>query len=95
MRRILTRRGLRHIFQAVWKNIKEFFVGVYRHAETITILILASLGLNALLGELPFLFLLPFWIEAVLVIPVISVIAISLLVKSAEWRAKRRIPLTA
>lgn len=77
-------------FAAAKNTVKNFFIGCYRHTETIAILVLASLGANALIGELPFLMTLPMWIESPMVIPVLAVLAISLLVKSAEWRAQRR-----
>lgn len=71
-------------------KVKNFIKGVYQHAETITVLVLATFGVNALIGELPFLFMLPMWVEATMVIPVLSVLIVSLLIKLGEWRATRR-----
>ena len=79
------------VAKAAYHKVKNFFVGVWRHAEAVAILTLAAFGLNVLLGEIPFVFALPMWIEAPLVIPVLAVTIISLIVKFAEWRARRRI----
>jgi hypothetical protein len=71
-------------------KIVNFLKNIYHHAEAITVMILASLGLNSLLGEVPFYFTLPMWVEPQMVIPVASVIGIGLLVGLSSWRAKRR-----
>jgi hypothetical protein len=71
-------------------KIVSFVRGVFTHTEAIIITGLAALGLNALIGELPFIIAMPLWIEAAMVIPVLSVFAIGLLLLSAEWRASRR-----
>lgn len=78
------------VFCAAKDKVVDFVEGCYHHAEAITILTLSALGLNALLGELPFLIALPMWVEAALVIPVISVLLIAGLTRSAEWRTNRR-----
>lgn len=63
---------------------------LFEHTEAIGILVLASLGLNALLGEIPFYLTLPLWIEAPMVIPFLAALGIAMLVRSSEWRASRR-----
>ena len=72
------------------RKITEFVRGTVRHAETVAVLSLSAVGLNALAGELSFIYSLPMWIESTMVIPVLSVIAIALLIKSAEYRALNR-----
>jgi len=92
-RRRLVRRAKRFIIRAFLvakAKVIRWVLGVYNHAEAIVILVLAALGLNALIGEIPFLFMLPLWVEATMVIPVLSVLIISCLVKFMEWRAIRR-----
>lgn len=74
-------------------KIIQFAKGVWEHLEGITLLILSSFGLNALLSELPFIFTLPLWIEGAWVIPIIAIILVSLLCKLAEWRRIRRLAL--
>jgi hypothetical protein len=81
---------IRDVVVVAATKVKNFFVGVYQHAESITVLTLASMGLSALIGELPFWLTLPMWIEAPLVIPFISVTIIWLIMKFAEWRSNRR-----
>ena len=71
-------------------RIVQFLKDLYNHTEAIGILVLASLGLNALIGEIPFYLTLPMWIEAPMVVPVIAVIGVGLMVRSSEYRAKRR-----
>ncbi len=77
------KRFMKRAYVAAKRRVVNFVRGIYRHTEAIVILILASLGLNARLGEGPFYWLLPPWIEAPLVIPVLAVLGISWLVKSA------------
>jgi hypothetical protein len=76
---------------AVKDGIVSFLKTCWNYTEAITILILSSLGLNALLGELPFYFQLPIWIEATMVIPVLSVLGISILLWSMSKRASWRV----
>lgn len=83
------------VAKKTWYKVKVFFKGLAQHAEAVTILSLAAVGLNTLIGELPFLFALPMIFEAALVIPVLSVITVSLLAKSAEKRAQNRTALAA
>lgn len=75
--------------KAVTKTV-EFVKGAFRHAEATAILTFSAIGLTSLIGEMPFVYALPMWIEAPMVIPVASVLAIILLLKSAEFRAQRR-----
>jgi|688.fasta_scaffold18147_6 hypothetical protein len=71
-------------------KLLEFCTGVYQNAESISVLVLSSLGLSALIGELPFWLTLPWWIEAPLVVPVLSVLTIYLLVYNGERRMLKR-----
>ena len=75
---------------AAAKSVVGFAVGVARHAETITVLSLSAIGANVLIGELPFYMAMPMWIEATLVVPVLAVLIVSFLIKSGEFRARRR-----
>lgn len=72
------------------RKIKSFITGTVRHAESVALLSMSAVGLNALAGELPFMYALPMWIEATMVIPVLSVLAVVVLVKSAEYRSLNR-----
>ena len=76
---------------AAKRRVVNFVRGFYQHAESVGVLTLASLGLSALLGELPFWITLPWWIEATMVIPVLSVLIIIGLVSLNEYRTKRRL----
>lgn len=76
--------------RVIKRRITSFVRGVFRHAETVTVLSLSAVGLNALAGEVPYLVALPVWIESTMIIPVLSVLAIALLVKSAEYRSLNR-----
>lgn len=87
-------RFAKNVLSSAWRKVKGFFTTCVKHTEAITILTFSAIGMNALMGELPFYAALPFWIEGPLVIPVLSVLAVSLLVKSAEWRGSKRM-LTA
>lgn len=76
---------------AAKNTVVDFFVGLYHNAESTIILILSSIGLSALLAEIPFWFTVPFWFEAFLVIPFISVCIILLLLYIAERRGYYRL----
>jgi hypothetical protein len=63
-----------------------FVKGFLNHFETVGILVLASLGLNILLGELPFYVTLPLWIESTMLIPILSVFGILLIIWVSQHR---------
>lgn len=69
----------------------EFVKGFYNHIESIAILTLSAFGISALLGEIPFWIMLPMWIEAAMVIPVIAVLLVAGLVTLGEKRTKKRL----
>lgn len=73
-----------------YAKVKAFAIGVYQHFETIVILVLAVFGLANLIGELPFLFSLPMWVESTMFAPVAAVLIIKGLLKLSEWRINRR-----
>lgn len=75
------------VAKQTFHKVKSFLKGAFNHAESIILLSLSALGLNSLLGELPFLVALPAWIEWPLIIPVIAVLTVSALSKMAEKRA--------
>lgn len=91
------RKALKKLASFIMKvgtNVKDgcikFVKDVYHHAEGAVLLVAASLGINTVLGEIPFMFALPLWLEATMVIPVLAVLIVLMLVKSAEWRTGRR-----
>lgn len=83
-------KRLKTIFNRVITKTKNFIKGLFRHAEMTTVLVTSAIGMNALIGELPYMYQLPMWIESPMVVPVLSVLVISLLIKSAEWRRSQR-----
>jgi len=78
------------VVKATKNTIVNFFKGIWHHWESVSILILASFGLDALLGEIPFWFSMPMWIEASMVTPVIATMLILFLVWNADRRARKR-----
>lgn len=84
---------IKEVMIAAKNKVVGFTVGMYQHAEMIGILTLSSLGLNALLSELPFMFALPMFIEGALVIPVAAVVIILMLVKNSERRTTKRLAI--
>lgn len=77
------------------KYIGKFFKGLADHAEATAILTAASIGVTALLSEVPFLLTVPLWLEAPLVIPVLAILLIIALLISMEHRAGRRMAKAA
>lgn len=67
-------------------KIKDFIIGLYNHLESVAVLSLSAMGLSTLMGELPFLAMLPAFIEGPMVIPVVAVLIIAGLMKLAEHR---------
>ena len=89
-----TRRFVTKVVKVAAKDLKDYAVGFYTHLESVGILVLASLGLNQLLGEVPFFLALPAFIEAPLVIPVLAVLLISALIWSSTFRHDRRLAVS-
>lgn len=83
-------RFFKRAVKAAKNKIVDFFKGVYHHTEAIAVLVFASFGLTHLLGELPFVFTLPMWVEASLFFPVVSILLIIGMMKNAERRALNR-----
>lgn len=75
----------------IQKKLYNFLVGLFNHAEALAILLAASVGLNVLLSELPFLFALPMWIEGMLIIPFLAAVGILILSWSAAFRKKHNL----
>jgi len=86
---------IQNAFYAAVNKIATLGILTFRHFEAAVVLTLSAIGLNALIGEVPFLVALPMWIESPMVIPVISVIAVTMLIKSAEFRASNRMAMAA
>ncbi len=83
------------VLKVIHREIEDFIKNVRDHLETIILMVLAVFGLSALIGELPFLYMLPMWIEAAFVTPVLAVIIVACIVRLAEWRAVRRMAKTS
>ena len=92
MRKFLSsaKKFVKEVISTAYNKVKNFAVGMWHHAEGVTLLVLASFGLTALLSELPFLMSLPLWIEGPLVIPAIAVLIVLIVLKFGEWRLERR-----
>lgn len=69
-----------------YRKIRNFFASLYNNAEMVGILLLASMGLSTLLSGVAIPRGVPTWIEAAVIIPLVSVIIISLLIKLSEFR---------
>ncbi len=76
---------------AAKNKVVKFVKDVYHHWPMATVMVLASIGLSNMLGQLPFWITLPMWVEAALVIPVLSCLIVLALSKVAEWQAQRRL----
>lgn len=81
------------VAKATVRKVKEFVVGLYRHAEAVVMMVGASWGFSTLLAELPFWATLPFWVESAVVIPVISVLLVLALCKIMEIRGRKRMAM--
>lgn len=69
------------VFSFVFKAAKEIVV----NAQAVVVLVLASVGLTALLKELPFHFAMPAIFDGAFFIPVLAVMIIFLLAYSMTW----------
>lgn len=87
---VKTYQFLKETFIVIKNHTVSFIKGCYEHAESIALLTLSSIGLTYLIGELPFLWSLPMWLEAPMIAPVIAVLIVMALTKLAEYRTKRR-----
>jgi hypothetical protein len=75
---------------AAYVKVSEFVLGTWQNLEGIALLTGASIGFSYLIGELPFLIMLPAFIEGAMVAPVLAVLAVGLLLLIAKWRKHRR-----
>lgn len=80
---------IKNVAIAAKNKVVKFFKGLYHNWQATVLLVLATLGVNSQLSQLPFLFALPLWIEATMVIPVASVLCVWLLVKVMEITNER------
>ena len=81
---------IKDVAVAAKNRVVSFVKGLYHHTEGIVIVLLATLGVNVIYSQAPFLYTLPLWVEATMVIPVLSVFTVFLLIKAMEWRDNRR-----
>jgi hypothetical protein len=81
-----TKDFLRSFVVSFWGTIKNYFHLLIRHAEALTILLLAATGLTYLLSQMPQLLILPTSIEIAMLPQVAAVAIISLLISSIVWR---------
>lgn len=74
----------------VVETVQKWVIGVYEHAEAITVSVLAGYGAHALLATVPFLaaITLPVWIEAAMVLPVLATVLVGVLLWSAAKRPR-------
>lgn len=72
------------------KNVSAFFLDIYRHWESAAILVFASIGVAHLIGELPFFYNVPWFIEVAMVAPVLAVLIVLGLTWIAKFRMSRR-----
>lgn len=71
-------------------KVKDFIVGLWENIETVGILTLSAFGLSNLIGELPFIWSLPIWMESAMFAPVAAVVGIKLLLWLTKWRREHR-----
>lgn len=79
-----TRRVLRSTVSSVVEVIKD----TVANAEAITILVTSTLGISAIIGRQAMITSLPAFLNAPMVIPVISTMIVILLTMSMQWRMK-------
>lgn len=84
------------VAKAAYTAIFDYLKGVWQHWETIVIIILAGVGLTALICEIPWVMTIaiPTWVIAEYIIPVFAAAVIWLLIDLAKWRRNRRMKRT-
>lgn len=82
---------IKKLFKAVVKTITSWFKETVNNAEATVILITASLGLTAIISELPFIIALPLWMEATMVAPILSILTILFLIQIIKFRASHEL----
>lgn len=81
---------IRKVVHLTVQKVKSLARSFKDHTEAITILSLSAVGANVMLGEVPFMWTTPMWLEAPMLIPVVSILLVSLLVRNAERRSTKR-----
>jgi hypothetical protein len=66
--------------------IKRLFIEIVTNAEAVIILSFSAIGLTTILAEIPFHYALPAFLDATMVIPVISVTFILILITIMNLR---------
>lgn len=76
----------RKTYEVAKVNIRKFVRGTMQHAETITIMGLASIGATSVISYMPVYYTAPIWVDVSMISPVIAVFVVLGLVKVAEVR---------
>jgi hypothetical protein len=84
------------VAKAAYTAVFDYLKGIWQHWETIVIIILAGVGLTALICEIPWVMTIaiPTWVIAEYIIPVFAAAVIWLLIDLAKWRRNRRMKRT-
>ena len=84
-------RFVKEILMSAMRYIRDWMKGIFTHTEAIVLLVLAGIGISALIGELPFLVGMPMWIESQMVIPAIATFIVTALVLISSKRSQHRL----
>ena len=73
------------------KKVAKFFKDCFQHTEATILLTAASIGIAKMLHKIPLTFTIPAFINKEMLIPVVAVLIVVILYKSADYRASRRL----
>lgn len=72
---------IKKILVNIFNSLKNLIINILSNIESVIILLFASIGLTTILAEIPFHYALPAFIDAPLIIPIVSIMLITGLVQ--------------
>jgi hypothetical protein len=78
----------KRFFIGIFKAIKNMIVDIASNIEAVVILTFSAIGLTTVLAEIPFHYAMPAFIEAAMVIPLVSILIIWTLLSIMQMRMR-------
>lgn len=77
---------IKKVAKAMWRTIASFVKDTVNNAEATILLCTSAVGVSAIIGKQAMVYQLPAFINAPMVIPMISIAFVVLLTYSMQWR---------
>ena len=81
---------IKRMFMSALNSIKGMVIDLISNAEAAVILTFSAIGITTILSELPFHYALPAFVDAAMVLPIISIFIVLTLITIMSWRTSCR-----